>query len=66
MGKAEQTTRLILNEEGVKAASFTEFVIPAAGVYAEEHFELVLDRPFFLLVTGAENIPLFAGVINEP
>ena len=66
VSKADQTTRLILNEEGVKAASFTNFTIDAAGIFAEDHFDLVLDRPFFLLVTGEENLPLFAAVVNEP
>ena len=64
LGKAEQGTRLIMDEEGISAASYVEYL---AGAVAPDKFvKIVIDRPFFLLVTACDGVPLFAGVINEP
>ena len=60
---AEQKSRLVMDENGVEAASVVAMSMAAAAPQAPE-FDFVLDRPFFLLVTGANEVPLFAAVVN--
>lgn len=62
----EQTTRVIIDEEGVTAGSY--IVIPGAGKAAppEEIIDFVLDRPFLFAITGGEGQILFSGVVNRP
>lgn len=31
-----------------------------------EEIDFYLDRPFLFAVTSADNLPLFAGVVNQP
>lgn len=62
---ANQSVRVQIDEEGVKAAVYIE--IPGAGSAAppEEIIDFILDRPFLFVITN-ENIPLFAGCVNQP
>lgn len=62
-----QAARVIIDEQGVKAASYLEF--PGAGAAAppEEIIDFILDRPFvFVIADTNTGIPLFTGVVNEP
>lgn len=61
-----QAARVIIDEQGVKAASYIE--IPGAGAAAppEEIIDFILDRPFLFVIATHEGIPLFTGVVNEP
>lgn len=60
-----QSVRVQIDEEGVKAAVYIE--IPGAGSAEppEEIIDFVLDRPFLFVITN-DNIPLFAGCVNNP
>ena len=62
---ANQATRVQIDETGVKAAAYIE--LPACGSAAppEEIIDFVLDRPFLFVITSSQ-LPLFAGVVNEP
>ena len=62
---ANQSVRVQIDEEGVKAAVYIE--IPGAGSAEppEEVIDFVLDRPFLFVITN-DNIPLFAGCVNNP
>lgn len=62
---ANQSVRVTVDEEGVKAAAY--FELPGAGAAAppEEIIDFVLDRPFLFVITN-DSIPMFAGVVNEP
>ncbi len=62
---ANQSVRVEIDEEGVKAAAYIE--IPGAGSAAppDEIIDFVLDRPFLFVITN-DNIPLFAGCVNNP
>lgn len=63
---ANQATRVAIDEEGVTAASYIEF--PGAGAAAppEEIIDFILDRPFLFVISNRYDLPLFAGVVNEP
>ncbi len=62
---ANQSVRVEIDEEGVKAAAYIE--IPGAGSAAppEEVIDFVLDRPFLFVITK-DKLPLFAGCVNNP
>ena len=61
-----QAARVIVDEQGVKAASYIE--IPGAGAAAppEEIIDFILDRPFLFVIADYSGIPLFTGVVNVP
>ena len=65
MGKAEQSSRLKIDENGMTAASFAEVSVVYGGL-PPVTLNIVLNRPFFVLVTDYGSIPLFAAVVNEP
>ena len=62
---ANQAVRVQIDEEGVKAAAYIEFPGAGSPMPPEEIIDFILDRPF-LFVISTDNIPLFAGVVNEP
>ncbi|MBQ7861968.1 MAG: hypothetical protein IJ349_07195, partial [Clostridia bacterium] len=59
-----QSTRVEIDEKGVKAATYIE--IPGAGsaMPPEEIIDFVLDRPFVFVISKG-NLPLFTGVVNN-
>ena len=61
-----QAARVIIDEQGVKAASYIE--IPGAGAAAppEEIIDFILDRPFVFVIATSQGVPLFTGVVNQP
>lgn len=61
-----QNTRVIIDEDGVKAASYIilEFGAGAAEP-PDEIIDFILDRPFIFAIT-TESIPVFVGTVNTP
>lgn len=61
-----QAARVVVDEQGVKAAAYLE--IPGAGsaMPPEEIIDFVLDRPFLFVIATYEGTPLFTGLVNEP
>jgi len=39
---------------------------PGAGMPPQEEIDFVVDRPFLFVITGADSLPLFVGVVNQP
>ena len=62
--EASHTSRLIMDEEGVTAASYVDY-LSGAALPPQEEIDIVLDRPYFFLITS-RNLPLYAGVVNQP
>lgn len=63
--KAEQDTRVMINEEGCKGASIT-FMPDAGSVPPNEEVDFVLDRPFIFEVISDTGLPMFVGIVNYP
>lgn len=61
-----QAARVIVDEQGVKAASYLEFPGAGAAMPPEEIIDFVLDRPFLFVIADVTGVPLFTGVVNEP
>ena len=61
-----QDTRVTIDEDGVKAASYIilEFGAGAAPP-PDEIIDFILDRPFVFAIT-TESIPMFVGTVNNP
>lgn len=59
--------RVKVDEEGVEAAAYTAIMMAGAARPPEEEMDFVLDRPFLFVISSyRSNLPLFAGVVNEP
>jgi len=61
-----QATRVAIDEKGVTAASYIELPGAGAAPPPEEIIDFILDRPFVFVITNRYDLPLFAGVVNEP
>jgi serpin B len=59
-----QAARVAIDENGVVAAAYTEFLCGSA-MPPEEILDFRLDRPF-LFVIVKEQIPLFVGIVASP
>ena len=62
---ANQSVRVQIDEEGVKAAAYIEFPGATSPMPPEEIIDFVLDRPFLFAITSS-SIPLFMGTVNDP
>lgn len=62
---AVQNVRLMIDEEGVKAASYVELPTAGSAQPSDETVDFVLDRPF-LFVVSKVNVPMFVGTVSEP
>lgn len=65
--QVQHDARVVIDEEGCTAAAYT--VIPAAtgdAMPPDEEIDFVADRPFLFVITGADGLPLFVGVVNRP
>lgn len=66
IGAVNQAARVVVDEDGVKAASYIEIPGAGAAMPPEEIIDFVLDRPFLFIIADYSGIPLFTGVVNEP
>ena len=61
----KHAARVMVDEEGCIAAAYTVMLRYGAPPPGDE-VDFVLDRPFLFVITGADGLPLFAGVVNQP
>lgn len=62
---ANQTLRVQVDEEGIKAAAYFEMPCATAPEPPDDIVDFVLNRPF-LFVISSSDIPLFTGVVTNP
>ena len=65
LSTAEQSTRVLIDEEGCKAASVTVMMWECASA-SMDHMTFILDRPFVFEIMSDSGLPLFVGVVNHP
>ena len=58
--------RVTVDEEGVTAVAYTEMMVAGAAMPPKDEVDFTLDRPFLFVITGADELPLFMGVVNRP
>lgn len=66
MDSVSQATRVAIDEKGITAASYIEIIGAGAAMPPEEIIDFIVDRPFLFVITNRYNLPLFAGVVNDP
>ena len=67
VSQINHAARVAVDEEGCVAAAFTVIETNKGGIPDElQEIDFVLDRPFLFIVSSRDNLPLFAGVVNEP
>ncbi len=64
--KIDHGVRVKIDEEGVQAAAYTVIRGAGSAMPPDEKVDFVLDRPFVFVITLSDNVPLFAGVVNNP
>ncbi len=65
LSEALHGVRVTIDEEGCTAAAYTVMVNEGAFP-PEDEVDFVADRPFLFVITDHDNLPLFAGVVNQP
>ena len=65
IGKAEQSARVAIDENGCKAAAYTVMLSYGAGI-PDDKADLILNRPFLFVINGEDDAPLFIGIVNNP
>lgn len=66
VSKVQHDARVTIDEEGCTAAAYTVMAMLGGGALPEEEIDFVVDRPFLFAITGADGLPLFVGVVNQP
>ena len=65
ISEAKQDARVMIDEEGAKAAAVT-LMMAAGAAKPEDHVDFVLDRPFVFEIMSENGLPLFVGIVNCP
>ena len=58
--------RVKVDEQGCEGAAYTAMLFAGSSRPPEEEVWFTLDRPFLFCVTGAQELPLFVGIVNQP
>lgn len=69
VSEVKQKSFVEVNEEGTEAAAVSGISVTALGAMpvAQEPFEMIVDRPFFFVITDERTQSiLFMGIVNEP
>lgn len=65
LAEIKQSARISIDEKGVDASAFTQIDYEGSAM-PEGRADMVLDRPFIFVIVGADQVPLFVGLINNP
>lgn len=63
---ATHGVRVKIDERGCEAAAYTMIAAPGAAPPPDEEIDFAADRPFLFCITGANDLPLFVGIVNQP
>ena len=66
LSETRQAVRVSIDEEGVDAAAYTVMMMAGSGRPPEKTVDFTLDRPFLFAVTSGDQLPLFAGIVENP
>ncbi|MBQ6892914.1 MAG: serpin family protein [Clostridia bacterium] len=66
LDKVEHGARVVIDEEGVTAAAYTEMILCGSAMPPDDEVDFILDRPFIFVITGSDGLPLFVGTVNNP
>ena len=63
LSQATHAARVAIDEQGITATAYTAMIGVGAAMPPTEEIDFVLDRPFAFVLTGLDNLPLFAGTV---
>lgn len=66
IGCITHTARVKIDEDGLTAAAYTLILYAGAAEPPTEEVDFTLNRPFLFYVESRDNLPLFAGIVNNP
>lgn len=70
LSQVQHDARVVIDEEGCEAAAYTVMLVMAGAPPQQQsklgEIDFILDRPFLFVITGADELPLFVGVVNQP
>lgn len=67
LDSAQHAARVSIDEEGVIAAAYTLMAACGSGLpEKKDEIDFTLDRPFLFVITGKDDLPLFAGTVDQP
>jgi len=66
VSQINHAARVTIDEKGVEAAAFTVIIVEDESAGPSNTIDFVADRPFLFVVSSRDNLPLFAGIVNEP
>lgn len=66
VSSVKQSARVKIDEEGVEAAAYIVITADGGAFLPDDEVDFILNRPFIYVITGADGLPLFVGVINNP
>lgn len=62
----KQQARMAVDENGVEAAAYTQVSFTDTAAPDYEHVSITFDKPFLVLITSPQNIPLFISTVADP
>ncbi|NLC42235.1 MAG: serpin family protein, partial [Erysipelothrix sp.] len=62
----KQQARIAVDENGVEAAAYTQVSFTDTAAPDYEHVSITFDKPFLVLITSPQNIPLFISTVADP
>ena len=66
LDKAEHAASLIIDEDGITGAAYTEMAAAeGAAIMEPEQIDFILDRPFAFVITARDGSILFAGTVTD-
>ena len=66
LSAAQHAARVKIDEEGCTAAAYTVMMAAGTAMPPDDEVDFVLDRPFIFAITGADGLPMFVGIVNNP
>lgn len=66
VSQVNHAARVAIDEKGVTAAAYTVIDRCGAALPPEEEIYFTLDRPFLFYIESEDDLPLFAGIVNQP
>ena len=63
--QVKHAARVLIDEKGVTAAAFTVIDRCGSAMPPEDVMDFTLDRPFLFIIESRDDLPLFAGIVNQ-
>ncbi len=64
--KAKQTMQISVDEEGCSVSAYSEVAGKDKGAAPDKKKKMNCDRPFLVVLSDRNGIPIFAGAVNQP